>query len=934
MSWMRSKLSPTVARIVVLSVLLTLACQVALVYIGLTYAGSIGKTINAKRVEGVLDQFQKNMQYQLSDVNNLLLLLQTPEFNDFFKNQMTLRDEFTVAREEQKLLSKLNGLHLSPSMISSIYFIGADINQQSLRKITNSSRFEKLPHLQTEVLRSSGLEELFLPSHDQFTVYTKDDFSRHFHTDNKLLTPENINGLSLFIHSIQDHLVITNGNENGVFIFIVLDDRFFNQALPLKKIAHTQFSLVGQDNRVLWSTAENQLKQAIVSGVSAKSVSGTAYTNTIKDLFPFKLRIVYSEEANSHLSFKSSLMLRMIGVALVTLFMTLFISLFYLKKVFKPFRIISRKIKNQPMSHEDDLVLRSLPEHIVRKGFHSISMRNKLILVLFLAVSLPAITDGVLYARFLSHDVKSEMVESTEEIGSFSVVSIRNRVRSMETMMNEIAVSQNFRDYFLKAKNPVINENGSSYRFNLSVFPGLDDVAYFVLLDENGSCIYSSVYSNNREFFNMDDSYLLADQDGPYWISGFKDVFHRSSTAVVKRIDSIEQSGNTYLLLVPKESVFKNVESGFSDAFYSIQDEKGLLIYQSAQKNDLSQHDLLRFSERIPEMSWHLRVDYMFGEVLEKNSVYQEQFLLSIVIEFMASIVVAFFIANLLFKPIKELRDAMERAGAGRLASQVASVESNEIGDIIRSYNSMIARLDQTVRENMSIMEENAATKIRENHLIAMKKHAELEMLQAQINPHFLYNTLETINMQSMKNGNNDISTIVGSLADLLRYSISKGADMSLLAHEMNHAMNYCTIQQIRFGYSFSVEWDIPEELRNVRVLRFILQPLIENAIKHGFAGWDSGGVIRVTAVMQGDWLHLTVSDNGAGMDKKTLARMQGELERDMDAWRSERAEGVGIGLSNVYHRLKLFYKDQMTMQITSGLMKGTVIQMAFVPEN
>jgi two-component system sensor histidine kinase YesM len=307
--------------------------------------------------------------------------------------------------------------------------------------------------------------------------------------------------------------------------------------------------------------------------------------------------------------------------------------------------------------------------------------------------------------------------------------------------------------------------------------------------------------------------------------------------------------------------------------------------------------------------------------------VYQEQFLLFMVIIFLMSTALAIVIANILVRPIRQLKEKMVAAGAGDFVERVDYDAHNEIGDIIKSYNRMIGQLDQTIRENLSIMEENAKNKIRENELLSMKTRAELHMLQAQINPHFLYNTLEAINMRSMQSGNQEISTIVGALADLFRYSVSKGADTVLLMNELNHAANYITIQQIRFGHSFEAEFDVPEELKDKRVLRFILQPILENAIKHGFAGWQYGGRIRIAASATEEEMRLTIGDNGVGMPKQALEHLRAEMEKGLGDWSGD---GGGIGLKNVYYRLKLFYKDRVSMAVGSELMKGTEITIAF----
>lgn len=891
------QLSPTVGRIAAAAVILALAAKIVLVSMGLSYAKTLDRSLNDERTEVVIQQFQQNMLYVLNDINNLLILMQTPAYSFFFQNLMSLRDEDVVHPETNKLLGKLNALDLSSELVNAVYFIGVNGNQQSYVKKTGSPAFEELPRLRTELLQRARLESLFLPDRYQVARYGKDDFDRHVRWDHPLIDAEDAVALQSFITQLEGHPIVTNGNENGIYIVLVLDDRFFTQAMPNASGDKLLLSVESFDGRMLWSTAAD----------SAEAVYRNAsYANTVRELSPFRLRVVLSEPKNDSSRFRSALLLRMAVISLVTMIAALSLGVFLLHRMFKPFRLISRKLKSQFMLRENEMLLRPLPEHLIRKGLHSISLRNKLILVLLIAVSVPSACDGILFSRLLTQDVQLKMAAAADTLGDYSSVGIRNRARFMENQLREITAT---------GGDP-------------SAVPGLNEVSYFVRLDEQGNAVHASIYANSKDIFNTDPVYLQ-NRDDPYWISNYsnyKDVFNQISTAVVQRIGGGEGAPANYVLLAPKASVFEIAESGPIGVSYAITDREGQTIYESQARTYSNPDGLVRYSQDIPGTNWHMAADYMFNEVTEKKRLYQERFLVVLLLVFLLSSVMAVMIASFLVRPIKRLKETMQAAGAGNLDKRVLYDEDNEIGDIVKSYNRMIDQLDRSIRNNISIMEENARNKIRENELLSMKTRAELQMLQAQINPHFLYNTLEAINMRSMKSGNHEISAIVGALADLFRYSISKGSDVVPLDKELNHAANYITIQQIRFGRSFEAVFDIPEELRSARVVRFILQPLIENAVKHGFAGWETGGLVRISARAEDGRLRLTVSDNGVGMDAETLGRVQAGLDRELTEWGGE----GGIGLKNVYYRLKLFYRDEMTMSVRSELMAGTEIAMAF----
>ncbi|NBD24022.1 sensor histidine kinase [Paenibacillus glycinis] len=908
---MINRFGPTLRRIVILAAALTLVTQLALAYIGLTYMDAIDKSLHEKRSQDMLYQFQQNVLVQLNNIDNLMLLLQTPEFSDYYKNLMRLRADDVAALGAKELQAKFDTLDLSPDSVQAVYFLGQSFVQRSMAQQIASSTFADLPRLDQDRLHYAKLDKLILPDREQLTRYTQADFERAFRTGNPMLEKADIKQLKAFMAALQDRLVFSNGNENGVLTIIVLSDRFFQQAIPEKSPEGTYFSVVGKDKRLLWTTApSNPLsdpENAVAAGpeTEAQAQNVVPYNNAIQQLAPFNLSIVYTDKDGESGAFSGERVYQVAILSLFTLLVTVLFSYVYLKQVFKPFRMISKQIKNFSLSN--DWLLRTLPDDLIKKGFHAVSMRNKIILALIVAVGLPAVSDGVLYAWLSQHDIKREMEASVDVTGRFSAVSIHNRLQFTETILKEISASRQLQDYVTNNYTTPLLTGGLSP--SLLMYPGLNDISYFVLLDENGNCIYSSIFSNNKSAFNTDTDYLT-DRDDPYWITNYKNVFNPMSTALVKRLEGPGVNGEaTYLLMVPKQSIFESIDSGLINTSYAISDAQGRTIYESRANGAGDDTGRYAYASGIPNTDWKLSIGFVFNDVLEKNREYQQQFMLFTSIVLLLSVAVAIAIAVQLVKPIHRLKETMLRVGEGDLSLRLEDVDNTEIGGIVRSYNRMIDQLDRVISE--------------ENDLIAMKTRAELDMLQAQINPHFLYNTLEVINMRSMKSGNLEVSAIVGALADLFRYSIAKGSGIVELEKELAHVANYVTIQQIRFGHSFEVHYDVPEELRGMSIVRFVLQPIIENAIKHAFEGWEEGGRIVISAAAADGMLKVRIADNGIGMDKETLAHVRTDMEREYGKAQSEEN---GIGLRNVYQRLKLIYKEGTSMTIESAEMRGTAV--------
>lgn len=202
-----------------------------------------------------------------------------------------------------------------------------------------------------------------------------------------------------------------------------------------------------------------------------------------------------------------------------------------------------------------------------------------------------------------------------------------------------------------------------------------------------------------------------------------------------------------------------------------------------------------------------------------------------------------------------------------------------------------------------------------------LKQQIELATLQAQINPHFLYNTLECIRGEAIRHGVNEISEITLALSRFYRYSINSKKDIVTLKDEIENVVTYMKIQQYRFKerFTLNIQWDeTSAQLLNATIPKLSLQPIIENAINHGFKQKNRDARIDIEIVEAKRHINISISDNGAGMDKETLAKIQSG--KSVGA----RERGSGIAVSNVNDRLKLLFGDEYGLTIESVEGTGT----------
>lgn len=272
-----------------------------------------------------------------------------------------------------------------------------------------------------------------------------------------------------------------------------------------------------------------------------------------------------------------------------------------------------------------------------------------------------------------------------------------------------------------------------------------------------------------------------------------------------------------------------------------------------------------------------------------------------------AAIILSFaaitLVVGKLVDPTKQLVQSMSAFGEGRLDSRVEVKGDDEIGQIGCAYNEMA--------ENIQNLMEKVYT------LELANKEAKIEFLKMQINPHFLYNSLDTISWLGFSSGNEKVSDLAVSLADLLRSSIKRD-DRITVNEEMRIVQNYLHIQNYRFGDKIAVEYDIAPEVTQYYMPSFLLQPLIENGIMHGLEKQIDGGTLRISIKEQEGWLQFVISDDGKGMEKEQVDELMRQCK---DASFKDT-----IGLSNVYRRLQLSYGDDCRFEIKSTPEKGTSI--------
>lgn len=264
------------------------------------------------------------------------------------------------------------------------------------------------------------------------------------------------------------------------------------------------------------------------------------------------------------------------------------------------------------------------------------------------------------------------------------------------------------------------------------------------------------------------------------------------------------------------------------------------------------------------------------------------------------------FISKIITDPIRKLEDSLISLESGNLnAEEIYLGGTQEIRHLGRTIKSMVKQMRKLMDDMVKEQEE--------------KTKSELDALQSQINPHFLYNTLDSVVWMVESERYQEAISMVTSLATLFRISLSKGNNIITIRDEIKHASNYMSIQKVRFKNKFETNIDIDPAIEDCITIKLIIQPLIENAIYYGVNNSDEDGLIEVKGYEKDGDIYIEVSDNGMGIPPETVETL---LTKKMET----RGKGSGIGLWNVNQRIALYFKGDYGLSIDSELDEGTTV--------
>ncbi|NOU75668.1 HAMP domain-containing protein [Paenibacillus sp. LMG 31458] len=585
-----------------------------------------------------------------------------------------------------------------------------------------------------------------------------------------------------------------------------------------------------------------------------------------------------------------------------------------------------------------------LQKYITMPWFRNQRIRYKIIMIYFPLIFVPLFVLGFVSNQVYTNAIVKKTIKNVSDNSSLIITRITGMLTNVESCANMLTInlnklivedpqSQGAAETSLQMYTQITNQ----LSFALLVFPDVQSAAF---IDANGRVFGSNLLmERNRELIagsEMLEQVDASSGNNIWFPMQQRNYLTPDSQEIVmtlgKRIVNIYTGQKLGMLVLNiKESslsaIYQKIGS-IQDGSYFIVNEGGVVISSQHPENLLQEvadptlknwitssrdtSDLTSFqhektlvvSSDVPSFGWKLiSMAPLVSLTADTRKITVLIVLIGLICLFFA-LLGAGMLSQLIAKPIMGLTKHMKRIKEGNLDIEFQVNSEDEIGLLASGFNAMIRRV-QELLTNINFEQKK-------------KREYELALIQAQIKPHFLYNTLDVIYTLSEMGRARDVQRTTKALADFYRAALSKGRETITIEEEVRNVKDYLSIQRIRYSDVFTFEFDIRGEVLGGLIPKLTIQPLVENAIYHGLKTKGSLGILKVTGEIVEGKIKIIVSDDGVGMQPERLEALVKKPESPEQA--------VGYGLRNVNDRIQLYFGDEYGLQIESQLGQGTEV--------
>lgn len=592
--------------------------------------------------------------------------------------------------------------------------------------------------------------------------------------------------------------------------------------------------------------------------------------------------------------------------------------------------------------------------------FRDLPIRSKLILSFLVLIILPVITIGI----FSFHTSKGLLKEKTEQYSNDILMetgeNVDVKLEEIERLSFQIVSNMDIQQALRKSNEGIEDEYEKIYiertidtQLKGFLSPRVD-IAAAQVISLSGTVYYVNPGSVSVSITDHEKEILEEASGGAVWFRTDPDTQTISIGRAINSIENQDLSGYVVIYLrersiyniYNKTDLFKNGDIFIADQNGRLisHKDKSMLSYsltnvavgittESLNDNFITAHvnDTVNYvaSRMINNGQWRI-IAIIPTEQYEGDILMLRNWIMIICgVCCIFSLLISISLSESISKPLRSLSSMMKKVGKGDFSVSISSETRDEVGILSNHFNKMVTQVQKLIQE------------VYQEQL--MKQKAELKSLRMQINPHFLYNTLESINWMARMKNIPEIGEMVKALGDLMRVSIS-GEDFILLTDEIENITNYLKIQKFRYGERFEAFIHMDDNILQVMIPKLTLQPIVENAIVHGLEGKVDNGRIQISGTREEGRVVIKIIDDGLGMSDEMLTllnrRFSGSIQESYEKItdlaqtitvdinsKSSQDFHTHIGLINVDRRIKLYFGQEYGISITSSLGGGTCVK-------
>ncbi len=615
-------------------------------------------------------------------------------------------------------------------------------------------------------------------------------------------------------------------------------------------------------------------------------------------------------------------------------------AIFFSKRIIQPIRELLEEVRKYRAgagvglhgnSRRKAAFLKLRSEFIV--FFIILFIGSTLINVIILYFSL---TDVV--KRKIADSIQTGLVQTTRNIDYFIDIN--------ERKSKSIVIDKVLREALVNSDKGVKKQDDQSVNDviyeNMVLGDGVFETAIYNAKREN---IFSTSVFTDKKLRDASIDRLLYSRGAPVWTVGQKDSFERQVLVLMREIrDDGSVGGGEYMFKVigylsatyyevDIERLYNGLSEGDGSVYltdlngvilshtvkqniglhspYQIKAEENKVTVQTVTQNGVKSIIFMMRCSRLPLV---LVREVPYSLIMEDNWQILNFNIYFFIISLMVITVLSWMISQWITRPIDRISRSLSSFGKGDMNADFGYISGPyEIEELSIAFNDMAVQIKKLIHE---VYEAG----FKQNKLESEKKQAELEALKAQINPHFLYNTLESIKWLVKSGDKSKAADMISDLGEFFRMGIKKGEEFIPLHQEIEFEKSYLSLYEHRLGDKLRVFWDIGDELEGYLLPQILLQPLLENAIHHGIQEKEDGGSISITGCKVNDHLILAVSDDGPGISREKLETIRRNL--------AGKLSGNSIGINNVQKRIHLYYGMEYGLEIYSIPGGGTTVSM------